>query len=197
MRGNNMISLSRLSVVFLIGLIASGCASGPPATYDLLSPATMGVLKPLPRSLVISEPTAPRAFDTDRMIVREADGAISFVSGAQWSDRAPALLQTRLIRAIEKKGYSVAREGSGVIGELQLSSEILSFNLVPGSPTQAEISLVMRLIDTREGKLVASRSFQNRVAIESLSGADIAAGFDKSISQLSPAIADWVIARRL
>ena len=55
----------------------------------------------------------------------------------------------------------------------------------------------MRLIDTREGKLVASRSFQNRVAIESLSGADIAAGFDKSISQLSPAIADWVIARRL
>ena len=173
-----------------------GCTSGPPATYDLLAPPTMGALKPLSLSLVVSEPTAPRVFDTDRMIVREADGAISYVQGAQWSDRAPALLQTRLIRAIEKKGYSVAREGAGVIGDLQLTSEILSFNLVPGSPTQADISLVMRLIDTHEGKLIASRSFQNRVAVETLSGADIATGFDKAISELTPTIADWVLARR-
>ena len=196
MRGIKMIPFLRLAAVIGIGSIMGGCTSGPPATYDLLAPPTMGALKPLSLSLVVSEPTAPRVFDTDRMIVREADGAISYVQGAQWSDRAPALLQTRLIRAIEKKGYSVAREGAGVIGDLQLTSEILSFNLVPGSPTQADISLVMRLIDTHEGKLIASRSFQNRVAVETLSGADIATGFDKAISELTPTIADWVLARR-
>jgi cholesterol transport system auxiliary component len=196
MRGIDMIHTLRLSALIGLGLILSACASGPPATYDLLSPPALGALKPLSHGLIVSEPTAPRVFDTDRVIVRGADGAVSFVEGAQWSDRAPALLQTRIIRAIEKKGYSVAREGTGVVGDIQLSSEIVSFNLVPGSPTQVEVALVMRLIDTREGKLVASRSFQNHVAVNSLSGSDITAGFDASISELTPAIADWVLARR-
>ncbi|NBQ40505.1 MAG: hypothetical protein EBU34_12190 [Alphaproteobacteria bacterium] len=197
MRGIEMRALLQKVAFILLCCGNAGCVSGPPATFDLLSPPTVGALKPLSLSLVVSEPTAPRAFDTDRMIVREADGSISYVQGAQWSDRAPALLQTRLIRAIEKKGYSVAREGSGVLGDLSLSTEISSFNLVPGSPSQAEIALVLRLIDTREGKLVASRSFQNRVTVESLAGPDIAAAFDKSISELTPAIADWVLARHL
>jgi len=131
------------------------------------------------------------------MIVREADGSISYVQGAQWSDRAPALLQTRLIRAIEKKGYSVAREGSGVLGDLSLSTEMSSFNLVPGAPMQVEIVLVLRLIDTREGKMIASRTFQNKVSVGSLAGADIAAAFDKAISELTPTIADWILARHL
>ena len=184
-------------LAFSICGLVMGCASGPPATYDLLAPPHIGNLKPLAISLVISEPTAPRAFDTERMIVREADGAVSYVEGAQWSDRAPALLQTRLIRSIEAKGYSVAREGSGVLGDRQLASEISSFNLVPGSPTYAEVSLTLRLIDTREGKLLASRSFQNHWPVERLSGGDIAAGFDKAIAELTPSITEWVLARHL
>jgi len=197
MRGIEMRAFLQTSAILLLCCASAGCASGPPATFDLLSPPTVGILKPLSLSLVVSEPTAPRALDTDQMIVREADGSISYVHGAQWSDRAPALLQTRLIRAIEKKGYSVAREGSGVLGDLSLSTEMSSFNLVPGAPMQVEIVLVLRLIDTREGKMIASRIFQNKVSVGSLAGADIAAAFDKAISELTPAIADWMLARHL
>jgi len=45
--------------------------------------------------------------------------------------------------------------------------------------------------------MIASRTFQNKVSVGSLAGADIAAAFDKAISELTPAIADWILARHL
>ncbi len=187
------IAPSLVALVVLSSLAA--CSSGPPATYDLFEPSRVGVLKPSELSLVVAEPKAPRALDTEHMIVREADGAISYVPGAQWSDRVPALLQTSLIKAIEAKGTSVSREGSGVLADRLLASDMTSFNLVPGSPAKVELALTMRLIDAREGKLIASRSFYADADIGSFEGRDVVAGFNTVASTLMPAIAQWALAR--
>ena len=178
------------------GLLAlSACASGPPATYDLFSPTRVGVLKTTETSLVIAEPKSSRALDTERMIVREADGAISYVPGAQWADRVPVLLQTSMIKAIEAKGYSVSREGGGVIADHVLTGEITAFNLVPGTPAKVELALTMRLIDAREGRLIASRAFYADAEISSFAGSEIVAGFDKVLATLMPTLAQWAMAR--
>ena len=184
------------NVVLAAGLLAlSGCASGPPATYDLFSPTRIGVLKATETSLVIAEPKSSRALDTERMIVREADGAISYVPGAQWADRVPVLLQTSMIKAIEAKGYSVSREGSGVLADHLLTGEITAFNLVPGTPAKVELALTMRLIDAREGRLIASRAFYADAEIGSFAGSEIVAGFDKVLATLMPTLAQWAMAR--
>ncbi len=180
----------------LVGTLAlAGCASAPP-TFDLSSSPRIGPLKTLPISLVVAEPKAPQALDSDHMIVRDASGAVSYVPGAQWSERVPALLQTRLVRAIEAKGFSVSREGSGVIGDRVLASEISAFNLVPGTPPRVELSITLRLIDAKEGRLLASRSFQAQAEIDRLAGETIAAGFDTALSSLTPAVADWALSVR-
>jgi cholesterol transport system auxiliary component len=197
MRGIEMKKAIKGLVALALGAALAGCASAPPSTYDLLVPPAAEALKPLPISLVISEPSAPRAFDTEQIIVRSADGAISYVPGMQWVDRAPVLLQTRLIRAVEKKGYSVAREGVGIIAERQLATEISSFNLVPGDPLHVDLVVTLRLIDTHEGKLVASRAFESHSPVQSMASQDIAAAFDQAIGSLTPTIADWIIARHL
>ncbi len=175
-------------------LVLSACASGPPATYDLFLPSQAGPLKPMDSSMVVAEPLASRSVDTDRIIVRGADGAVSYIPGAQWSDRAPTLLQTRLIRAIEDKGYSVAREGAGVLGDRILASDISAFNLVPGSPFKVQLALTMRLIDAREGRILASQSFYAEAEVASAEGSDVASGFDKVMTTLLPNIAQWALA---
>lgn len=177
-------------------LVFAGCTSGPPATFDLLMPSQAGPLKPMESSLVVAEPVASRAVDTDRMIVRGADGAVSYVPGAQWSDRVPSLLQTRLIRAIENKGYSVAREGTGVVGDRILASDMTAFNLVPGTPLKVQLALTMRLIDAREGRILASQSFYAEADVASANGSDVAAGFDAVMSSLLPTIAQWTLVHR-
>jgi cholesterol transport system auxiliary component len=180
----------------LVGfLLLSGCASGPPATYELFSPSRVGVLKTTETSLVVAEPKSSRALDTERMIVREGDGAISYVPGAQWADRVPVLLQTSIIKAIEAKGYSVSREGGGVLADHLLTGEITAFNLVPGTPAKVELALTMRLIDAREGRLIASQAFYADSEIGSFAGSEVVGGFDKVLSSLMPTIAQWALAR--
>jgi cholesterol transport system auxiliary component len=172
----------------LVGfLMLSGCASGPPATYELFSPSRVGVLKTTETSLVVAEPKSSRAL--------EADGAISYVPGAQWADRVPVLLQTSIIKAIEAKGYSVSREGGGVLADHLLTGEITAFNLVPGTPAKVELALTMRLIDAREGRLIASQAFYADSEIGSFAGSEVVGGFDKVLSSLMPTIAQWALAR--
>jgi len=189
----NMNSATWFRWTALAGWLAlAGCASAPP-TFDLSSAPRIGPLKTLTISLVVAEPKAPQALDNEHMIVRDASGAISYVPGSQWSERVPALLQARLVRAIEAKGYAVSREGSGVIGDRVLASEISAFNLVPGSPTRVELSMTLRLIDAKEGRLLASRSFQAEAGIDRLAGETIAAGFDAALSSLLPIVAEWAL----
>jgi cholesterol transport system auxiliary component len=183
--------LNLLAALFML----SACASAPPATYELFSPTRIGVLKPTESSLVVAEPKSSRALDTERMIVREADGAISYVPGAQWADRVPVLLQTSMIKAIEAKGYSVSREGGGVLADHLLTGEITAFNLVPGTPAKVELALTMRLIDAREGRLIASQAFYADSEIDSFAGSEVVSGFDKVLSTLMPTIAQWALAR--
>jgi len=181
-------------VVVFFGL--AGCASGPPATYELFMESRAGALKLPSTSLVVAEPRSSRALDTERMIVKEADGSISFVQGAQWSDRVPAMVQTSLIKAIEANGYSVSREGSGALADHLLTSEITAFHLVPGSPIKIELALTMHLINAREGKLIAGQAFYTEEPVSSFAGADVVAGFNKAIATLMPTIAKWSLSRR-
>jgi cholesterol transport system auxiliary component len=197
MQGIDMAKQIQMIGIMVLCCMMSACGTAPPTTYDLLAPPAMAALKPLPISLVISEPSASRAFDTENVIVRASDGAISYVPDVQWSDRAPVIVQTRLLRAIENKGYSVTRDGAGVLADRQLATEIAAFNLVPGKPMRVEIVLTLRLIDTHEGKLLKSRSFESQADVASLGGPDVAAGFDHAISDLMPSIAEWIIAPRL
>jgi len=182
--------------VVLVLFSLAGCASGPPATYEIFTASHAGSLKLPSTSLVVTEPKASRALDSERMIVKEADGSISFVPDAQWSDRVPALVQTSLIKAIEANGYSVSREGSGALADHVLASDITAFNLVPGSPDKIELGLTMHLINAREGKLMASRSFSAEEAISSTKGADVVVGFNAAIATLMPTIARWCLTQR-
>ncbi|WP_204325184.1 ABC-type transport auxiliary lipoprotein family protein, partial [Stenotrophomonas maltophilia] len=72
----------------------------------------------------VSEPTGLQPFESDRIIVREPGGALSFLGGGQWADRLPRLIQTRLVQSLENSGRlrSVSRPGDKVASDYQLIS---------------------------------------------------------------------------
>ena len=70
---------------------------------------TVSGLDPSRAAMVVAEPTAVQALDSDRVIVKDSSGALSFVGGAQWADRVPALVQARLIQTLgppARSGFS-------------------------------------------------------------------------------------------
>lgn len=186
----------------MFGLALSACAmsGGAPVTYDLIAPRSFaGAQKPSPMQLVVKEPTAFRALDNDRIMVRPSPEKISYYPKAVWSDRLPRLLQSRMIEAFENSGAvrAVGSHADRVDGDLHLASEVRSFQIDVGQGAPvAQIDLVAKVVNDREGRIVASRNFSARVqAASDDPGAGVAA-MNQALTEVMQDLVQWTSSQR-
>src|SRR5512134_241006 len=113
--------------VLCLGLL--GCAlagSKPPATYDLVAPRSFAATpRPAPWQLVVYEPTAVHALETNRLMVRPRADQVSYYKGVAWSDRLPRLVQARIIETFQNSGAVKAVSSS--TGQYALATELRAF----------------------------------------------------------------------
>lgn len=171
-------------------LMLGACTSAPPATFDLSAPR-LGQLGQGRGQLAVAEPTSVQAFDSDRIIVKDATGAITFLGGGQWADRLPRLIQTRLIQTFENGNRltSVGRPGAGLNADVLLNTEIRSFQIAAGTG-QAVVEITARLVSP-SGRVIAGRMFTARVPVGTIDGASAAQALDKALSQVLLDIVRW------
>jgi phospholipid/cholesterol/gamma-HCH transport system substrate-binding protein len=79
-----------------------GGAKGPVVTYDVSAPRTFPPLaKVVPAQLVVPEPGAPIALDTQKIVPRSAGAEAASFANAQWSDTVPKLVQAKIIQVFQ------------------------------------------------------------------------------------------------
>ena len=106
-----------LALSLATALLLAGCGGGSvPTTFDLSAPQNVGRVGGSRATLMVQEPTTVQALDSDRVIVRDSAGALSFVGGAQWADRVPKLVQVRLIQTFENAGRVGSVSAPGGVG---------------------------------------------------------------------------------
>lgn len=160
-------------VSVLLGL--GGCtavtgfgATAPPETYDLLAskPVALAKARRTGFQLVVSEPSAVRALATDRILVKPGSENISYFPKAQWSDRLPSLLQTRLIESLSRSRRFAAVGGGNdrIEADVRLATDIRAFQIeVNGASAEAHISLFVKIFREKNGRIIASRNFETTV----------------------------------
>lgn len=174
----------------LVGL--SGCAGGAALeTFDLTQPEGAARQSPGGRQMVVAEPSALAPLQSDRIVVKGADGSISFLPGVQWSDRLPPLLQARIIQAFENAGRAVGRAGNGVSADASLQSDIRFFGVSTASGSQAMIELSARVVDAQSGRILAARVFRSAGPLGGVDGKGAAAGLDAALQRLLPDLVRW------
>lgn len=172
-------------------LLLAGCGGGPaPTTYDLTAPRDFGRVGG-GASIVVATPSTVQAFDSDRLIVKDSSGALSFLGGAQWADTIPNLVQTRLIQTFENASSiaAVARPGERITPDLQLITDIRSFNIDTASG-QAVVEITAKLVGDRSGRIQRARMFSARVP-GAADGPAAAQALDRALSQVLIAIVRW------
>ncbi|MCA0399595.1 MAG: ABC-type transport auxiliary lipoprotein family protein [Proteobacteria bacterium] len=190
-------ALSRRSVLAGLGLggafALGGCSSGAaPATYDLAAPRdgiTSGRGKGL---IVIAEPQALQALDSNRVVVMTRGGGIAYLPDVQLSDRLPKLFQVRLIQTFENASriQAVGRPGDRLLPVAQINSEIRAFGIDEASgEALAEISV--KIVNDRSGRILAGHVFTSRVP----AGGSAVAALDLANQALMRDIVKWVSAR--
>lgn len=179
-------------------LAVGGCSSGSaPATYDLTAPVD-GLASGRGRGLlVVAEPLALQAIDSNRIVIRTRDGGIAYLPDAQWSDRLPKLLQTRLIQTFENGSriQAVGRPGDRLVPVAQLNSEIRVFG-IDERTGEAVIEMSVKIVNDRSGRILAGQLFASRVpAGGASSGPAATAALDLAAQSLLRDVVRWVSAR--
>ena len=182
-----------LSLLLALG----GCGGGaPPQTFDLTAPKD-GIAQSRGRGLlVVSEPTALAALDSNRILVQTTRGGIAYLPDAQWSDRLPRLLQSRLIQTFEngKRIEAVGRPGDRLVPAAQLNWEIRAFGIDERSG-EAVVEVSVKIIHDRTGRILAGTILTSRIPGAGGDGPTASAALDLATQSLLRDIVRWASAK--
>jgi phospholipid/cholesterol/gamma-HCH transport system substrate-binding protein len=173
----------------------TGATSPPPKiTYDLRALQNPGPLgKAVSVQWAIPEPTAVAMLETQRFLFSPAQEYPGFAE-AMWADALPKLIQARLIESFENYDIAHAPLRAADIGqtEFQLLIDVRRFRIAIESEPAAEIGLSARIVD-KNGKVVASRLFEEREKFATVAPAEAVAAFSEAFGRMAKNVIAWTV----
>jgi cholesterol transport system auxiliary component len=185
----------RLGLGLAAALVVASCGSAPPETFDL-SAASVPPAHRLRGQIAIREPVASLDLDGQRILVRTGPETVAYLSGAQWSDRLPSLVQTRLVQTFQNARLlqSVGRAGGGVTADYSLELDIRAFEL-DAKAVQANVDIAAKIVAIVSGRVVASQIFKTQVPAAGTSGAEATRALNAALSTVMAQIVAFVSAQ--
>lgn len=184
----------RVSTGVMLAFAVAACGSKPLPTFDLTAPHGFPRYSGPPRGqLVITEPAALTILDSDKIVVRPAQGELGYLPNAQWSDRLPKLLQERIIQAFENANRlrAVGRPGDRLRADYQLVSDVRTFNISFAEGTVAEVEISAKVVSDRGGTILAARVFRARVPSLASDGSQAIAALDEAFQRVAIELVVW------
>ena len=180
---------------------AIGDATEALEIYELTAPEDLPVRAgaPLNREVIIEVPSTSGALDTDRIMVRPAPLQAQYLPDIRWSEDAPVMLQTLMLRALDQTAafQYVGRRPLGSGGDFAIVTELVDFQAVlaaEGAAPVVEVRMVSRIVRENGVQIVASRTFAATQAAASLDDLAIAAAFDAAAGRVISEFTLWTLA---
>lgn len=174
----------------------ASCGGDPLETFSLTVPIRRPARRRGSRQLVVTEPAASAPYDNQRIVIRTGPGAIAYLTGAQWAEELPNLLQTQIIQTFENSGYyrAVGRPGGRLTSPVSLNLEIRRFDIdVPSG--QAVVELSAKLINDGNGRALAARIFKASVPASAASGQKATAALNQALDEILRGLLIWTSRR--
>jgi cholesterol transport system auxiliary component len=184
----------KFGLILSAGLLAAACGGSAPETFDL-SAASVQETHKLRAQIAIREPLTSLDLDSQRILVRTSPETVAYLTGAQWSDRLPTLIQTRLVQTFQNAHLlgSVGRAGAGFSSNYSLELDVRAFELDAKS-VQANVDIAAKIVDDRGGRIVASRIFKMQVPSAGTGGAQASVALNAALSAVMTQIVAFTAA---
>jgi cholesterol transport system auxiliary component len=187
---------ARIAFSFAGALIIAGCGGPSRETFELNSAAVHPAQAPKLRAqLAIREPFASLDLDTQRIVVRTGPQSLAYLSGAQWSDRLPTLVQSRLVQTFQNAHLLQAVGAAGTVSaDYSLDLDIRTFEL-DVKALQANVEISAKILESRSGRVVAARVFKAQAPAAGTSGPKATAALDAALSNVMAEIVAFASAK--
>lgn len=146
--------------------------------------------------ILIPEPTALKAVDSENIVIKTDPLIIQYLDEAQWSDRLPKLVQRRLADSFanSERFNGVGLPGQGLAIDYQVVTEIRDFS-VDATSGQAEVEISAKLLNDRNGTIVANRVFSASAPVAGTGNRAFIGALDRAFAQVADDMVGWVTGR--
>ncbi|QPC92754.1 ABC-type transport auxiliary lipoprotein family protein [Mesorhizobium sp. INR15] len=197
-QGSLVKSIVLKSGVAFLALALASCAAlpgGGPApldTFELTAPSVEAHGHSR-RQILIAQPSALKALDSQNIVIKPADRSIQYLKGAQWADRLPLIVQARLAETFQRSGSfaGVGKPGEGLAIDYQVIVEIRSFEVRVDGGDHAEVDLFVRILNDRNGEVRASKSFTASAPVSGSGNKAYIGGLDAAFGDVAKQIVRW------
>jgi len=186
---------SHLHIASLLGcacLVLAGCGGSALDAYDLSALETVALTHHQPQAqLIVDEPTALPPADSDRIVVRNGDH-IAVVAGAQWRERLPRLIQTRVVQSLENAHFlkAVGRPDTKIAARYLLEMDIRRFD-IDAQQGLGVVDVSAKLIDQQSGQIIAASLFKGEAQGSALDGVQASQALNLALQDVLSAMTQW------
>jgi phospholipid/cholesterol/gamma-HCH transport system substrate-binding protein len=176
-------------------LTGVGGPKEPPAVYDLAAPTTFPPLnKTIEQQMVVSDPSTILAFDTQKILLKSADGIYTEAENARWADTLPKLVQAKIIQSFEnaRQLKTVSRPIDQLEAAYRLELGIRNFQISLQPAPTAVVEITARLLDDK-GKVADARIFNVSVPAMGTKGPEAVAALNEAFSQAATQLVVWTV----
>lgn len=185
--------------------LLSGCAAllggvaAPLDAFELRAPPVAQAARATGRSLVIELPEASGALNTDRIMIRPNPLQAQYLPGARWTEAAPVMVQTMLLRAFQDSSALryVGRRPLGGLGDVVLVSDLTDLQAEIGADgaAVARMRLTARFVRESDAEVLSTRNFEAVVPLASLETIDVVHGLDIASNAVIRDMVAWVLSQ--
>jgi cholesterol transport system auxiliary component len=180
----------------VVALLLAGCGGGAKNdTFDLsVNPDGNGPAAKS-RQMLIPQPTALSALDSNQIMVRVSSSEIQYLSKSQWGDKLPRMVQSKLVEAFENthKLGGVGIPGQGLAIDFQLVTDIRSFEIDSSGHSQAVVEISAKILNDRSGTIKAQSTFRKAIPVSGAANADFVKALNAAFGDVVTEIVDWTL----
>jgi cholesterol transport system auxiliary component len=184
-------------MIFTLAALLAGCGAGAAVndTFSLSSSPVVEGRAATSKQILVPEPTALKALDSDQIVIRLSGSELQYLSKAQWSDRLPRMVQAKLVQAFENTGKvgGVGKPGEGLAIDYQVISEIRSFEISTEGADTAVVEIFAKIVNDRNGTVRAQKAFRATAGVKGTGNPAFIRALDQAFAAVASEIVGWTL----
>jgi cholesterol transport system auxiliary component len=147
--------------------------------------------------LAVEVPAAGASLNTGRIAIAMTPTSSDYYAKAAWTDRAPLMVQTRIVDSFEntRKIVAVARESIGIRANYVLQPDLRNFEALyyyGGTPV-VRVRIIAKLVRMPDRQIIGVGSFENCVRARADKVPKVVEAFDQALGSVIKRLVSWTL----
>jgi len=195
--------IARLAAAVAAAALLTSCqlidaATEPQDLYTVMPKSTFDPdLPAVYWQLAVEVPAAAANLNTGRIAIAMTPTSTDYYAKAAWTDRAPLMVQTRIVDSFEntRKIVAVSRESIALRSNYVLQPDLRNFEALYyyGQPPIVRVRIIAKLVRMPDRQIIGVASFERCVRARSDKIPKVVEAFDQALGSVIKRLVTWTL----